>query len=134
MSGCVHIHNKKKITQSLVTKGLGDTISTAKFEYSINFTGHKQNFFNSTLNGRNSYLLVNGLKIYDFKANNSELFANPLCSGNISKDFSVPNMKETGLNGYVYDFSVDYFDISFNNITDIHEYLMKKKKTNKQKM
>ena len=90
-------------------------------------------FFNSTLNGRNSYLLVNGLKIYHFKANNSELFANPLCSGNISKDFSVPNMKKTGINGYVYDFSVDYFDISFNNIIDIHEYLMKKNKKQKKK-
>ena len=45
MSGYVHIHNKKKITQSLVTKGLDNIISTAKVEYSINFTAHKQNFF-----------------------------------------------------------------------------------------
>ena len=35
------------------------------------------------------------------------------------------NMKETGLNGYVYDFAVDYFDISVNNILNIHKYLMK---------
>ena len=35
-------------------------------------------------------------------------------------------MKETGLNGYVYDFSLDYFDISVNNIIDIHRCLMKK--------
>ena len=34
--------------------------------------------------------------------------ASPLCLENISKDFSVDNMKKTGLNGYVYDFSVDY--------------------------
>ena len=26
----------------------------------------------------------------------------------ISKDWSVDNMKNAGLNGYVYDFSVDY--------------------------
>ena len=26
----------------------------------------------------------------------------------ISKDWSVDNMKDTGLNGYVYDFSFDY--------------------------
>ena len=26
----------------------------------------------------------------------------------ISKDWSADNMKNTGLNGYVYDFSVDY--------------------------
>ena len=32
----------------------------------------------------------------------------PLCSGNISRDFSVTNMKKTGLFGYVYHFSVYY--------------------------
>ena len=35
-------------------------------------------------------------------------------------------MKEIGLNEYVYEFSFDYFDISVNNIIDIHKYLMKK--------
>ena len=32
----------------------------------------------------------------------------PSLLGNISKEFSVDNRKKTGLNGYVYDFSVDY--------------------------
>ena len=45
---------------------------------------------------------------------------------NISKDFSVVNMKKTGLNGYVYDFSVDYNAIAVDDILDIHKYLMKK--------
>ena len=35
-------------------------------------------------------------------------------------------MKETGLNGCVYDFSIHYFDVFINNIIDIHKYLMKK--------
>ena len=35
-------------------------------------------------------------------------------------------MKKTGLNGYVYDFSVDYDAIAVDDILDIHEYLMKK--------
>ena len=35
-------------------------------------------------------------------------------------------MKNTGLNGYVYDFSVDYNAIAFNDILDIHKNLMKK--------
>ena len=30
-----------------------------------------------------------------------------LCLGNISGDWTEDNMKKTGLNGYVYDFSVD---------------------------
>ena len=34
--------------------------------------------------------------------------ATPLCLGNILKDWSPDNMKKTGFNGYVYDFSVDY--------------------------
>ena len=43
--------------------------------------------------------------------------------GNISKDFSVNNLKETGLNGYVYDFSVYYFSIDVGAIQDIYKYL-----------
>ena len=35
-------------------------------------------------------------------------------------------MKETGLNGYVYDFSVDYDAIADDDILDIQKYLMKK--------
>ena len=36
-------------------------------------------------------------------------------------------MKNIGLNGYVYDFSVDYDAIAIADILDIHKYLMKKK-------
>ena len=35
-------------------------------------------------------------------------------------------MKKTGLNEYVYDFSVDYNAIAVGNILDIHNYLMEK--------
>ena len=35
-------------------------------------------------------------------------------------------MKNTGLNGYVYDCSVDYSAIAVDDILDIHKYLMKK--------
>ena len=35
-------------------------------------------------------------------------------------------MKKTGLNEYVYDFSVDYNAISVDDILDIDKYLMKK--------
>ena len=71
--------------------------------------------------------MVNGTEIYNFKAKDSEIVASPLCLGNISKDFSVDNMKKkTGLNGYVYDFSVDYDAIAVDEILDIHMYLMGK--------
>ena len=77
-------------------------------------------------NGTNSYLFVNSTVIIKFKAKDSNIIATPLCLGNISKDRSVDNMKDTGLNGYVYDFSVDYGAISVDDIKDIHKYLMKK--------
>ena len=35
-------------------------------------------------------------------------------------------MKKTGLNGYIYDFSIDYDVIAVDDILDIHNYLMKK--------
>ena len=61
-------------------------------------------------------------KVKDF-----EIAATPLCLGNIPKNWSVDNMKKTELNGYVYDFSVDYDAIPVDDILDIHNYLMKKK-------
>ena len=35
-------------------------------------------------------------------------------------------MKKTGFNGYVYDFSIDYYAVAVNDIKVIHKYLMKK--------
>ena len=35
-------------------------------------------------------------------------------------------MRNTGLSGYVYDFSVDYGATAVDGIKDIHKYLMKK--------
>ena len=72
-------------------------------------------------------MFVNGTEIPKFKAKDSEIAASPLCLGNISKDWSVDNMKKTGFTVYVNDFSVGYDDIKVDNIKDIHMYLMKKK-------
>ena len=36
-------------------------------------------------------------------------------------------MKKTGLTGYVYDFSVDYYATDIDDIKNIYKYLMKKK-------
>ena len=84
----------------------------------INFTVAKKKFCLSLhYNRANSYLFVNGTEIYKFKAKDSEIIATSLCLGNISKDWSVDNMKKTGFN--VYDFSVDYDAIAVDNILDI---------------
>ena len=100
---------------------------TAEKMYSINFTVTKKKFCLSLhYNGTNSYLFVNGRKIVKFKVKDSEIVAIPLCLGNISKDWSVDNMKKTGFTGYIYDFSVDYDAIAVDDIKGIHKYLMKK--------
>ena len=54
------------------------------------------------------------------------IVAYPLHLGNISKDWSVDNMKKTGLNEYIYYFGVDYNAIIVADILDIHKYLIKK--------
>ena len=88
--------------------------------YSINFTATKNEFCLSLhYNRANSYLFVSGTVIYKFKAKDSEIVTSPLCLGNISKDWSTGNLKKTGFNGYVYDFSVDYDATNVDDIKDI---------------
>ena len=95
--------------------------------YPINFAEHNKKFCLSLhYNGANSYLFVNGKEIHKFKAKDSEIVASPLCLGNILKDWTVDNMKKTGLNGSVYDLSVDYDAIAVDDVLDIQNYLMKK--------
>ena len=129
MSLSPNINNKKKdilILSKGPVQGLEHTLTAQKL-YSIDFTKNNTKFCLSLhYNGASSYLFVNGIEIIKFKANVSEIVAGPLCLGNISKDFSVNNMKKTRLNGYVYNFSVDYDATAVDDILDIYEYLMKK--------
>ena len=131
MSFSVHVGNKNK---DILILGRGPTQSlehtlTAEKIYSINFTVTKKKFCLSLhYNGRISYLFVNGKEIHKFKAKDSEIVVTPLCSGNILKDWSVDNMKKTGFNDYVYDFSVGYDAIAVDDILYIYKYLMKKKR------
>ena len=76
------------------TQWLEHTISAKKI-YLINFTEHNKKFCLSLhCNGANSYLFVNGKEIHKFKAKDSEIVVTPLSLGNISKDWSVDNMKK----------------------------------------
>ena len=111
MSCSVHVDNKKKyifVFGKGPTQGLEHTLTAEKM-HSINFTVTRKKFcLTLHLNGANSYVLVNGTEIHKFKAKDSEIAATPLCIGNISKDWSVDNMKRTWLHSHVFDFSVDY--------------------------
>ena len=130
MSSSVHVDHKKQdmlILGEGPTQGLDGTTLTAEKKYSMNFTENNKKFCSSLhYNGANSYLFVNGTEIHKLKIKDSEIVATSLCLGNISKNFSIDNMKTTGLNGHVYDFSVDYDATAVDNILGIHKYLIKK--------
>ena len=91
--------NDKKYNILLLGKefvqGINGTTIYAEKLYSINFTEKNKTFcLRLHYNGANSYLFVNGTEIHKFKAKDSEIVASPLCLGNISKAFSVDNMKK----------------------------------------
>ena len=130
MSSSVHANKRIKNTVVLgkdFIQGLDNTTIYAEKLYSISFTKTNTKFCLSVhYNKASSYLFVNGTEIHKFKAKGSEIVVTPLCLGNISKDFSADNMKKIGLNGYVYNFSVDYDAIAVDDILNIHKNLMEK--------
>ena len=77
MSSSVHIDNKKKDNLILgkgPTQGLDDTTLSAEAQYSISFSRSNWKCCLSLhCNRSNSFLFVNTTKIYQFKANDSEL-------------------------------------------------------------
>ena len=126
MSSSVHINKKKKYILILgkgAKQRLDDTTLTADAQYSIKFSRSNRKFCLSLhYNGSYSFLFVNATKMYQFKTNYSRKY----CLENISKDFTANNMEKTGLNGYIYEFSLDYNTTDTSNIINIHKYLMKK--------
>ena len=63
--------------------------------------------------------------MYQSKAKDSEIKDYALCLSNISKDFTIENMKNSGLKESVNFVSVDNHSIDSNGILDVHKYLMK---------
>ena len=115
MALLVHIDNKKKYILTLregPTDGLDDTVLAPEKEYSISFTEQQKKFSLSLhYNGVNSYLFVNDAETYKFKVKDYKINVVSLYLGGVSKDFSVYNMKKTGLYGHIYDFQVHYDSI-----------------------
>ena len=130
MSSSVHVDNKEKdilILYEGPAQGLDDTTLTAEAKYPINFTQSRKRFVLSLhYNGSNSFLFVNAAKAFKFKAKNSEIKDYTLCLGNVSKDFTINNMKKNRIKGNVKFFSVDFNPIDTNDILDLHKYLMKR--------
>ena len=92
----MHIDNENKdilILGEGPTQELDDATLTAEAKYPVNF---KQTGFLLSLhyNRINSLLFVNATKIYHFSAKDSEIKDYTLVLSNISKDFTVNNMKK----------------------------------------
>ena len=92
---------------------------TQKKIYYRNFTNLGHKFVLSLhYNGNNSYLYVNG---------NQELVKEKLCLGNLSDQWTTSESEKTGLHGKIYDFVVDYEQITGTvKIVDMHRYLINK--------
>ena len=97
MTSSVHANNKKKdilILDKGHTKGLYNTSLRSEAKHSINFSRSERKFCLSFhYNGSNSFLYVHATKIHQFKAKDSEIKRYRLLLVNISKDFSVDNIK-----------------------------------------
>ena len=97
MSSSAHTNNKGKgtsILDKVQTQGLDNTTLTAETKYPTNFTQSGKRFvFSLHYNGSNS-LFVNATKVYQFKAKDSEIKDYALCLGNVSKDFTINNLKK----------------------------------------
>ena len=82
----MHIDNKNKNILILVagpTSGLDNTTITTGDKYSINFTKSGKTFALSLhYNGSNSSLLVNAVKICQFKTKDADIKPYPLFLGN----------------------------------------------------
>lgn len=135
MSNTNHSDNRGKnilILGREPTQGLIESSLTAEKMYSINFTETNKKFCLSLhYNGNNSYLFVNGVEVFKFKALTGYIEThNGICLGNVSKDWNVTNMKATSLKGNVYEFSCGYDTVTIDDIKNIHAYLMKKHNIN----
>ena len=130
LSSSVHTNNRANNILVLgkdFIQGINGTTIYAEKMYSTNFTMTNKKFcLNLHYNDDRSYLFVNGKETINFKAKDSKILPDPLCLGNVSKNFSPLNATNTGLYGYIYDFSVDYKAITNDKIHDIRRYLMEK--------
>ena len=129
MGSSGNVDNRKKdilILGKGPAQGLDDTALTAEKKYAINVSEQQKKFCYDYYNCANIYFFINDVKIYKFKAKDSETNAAQLCLGTVSKDFSTNNLEKTRLYRYVYDFSVDFNCNDADDILDIHKYLIKK--------
>ena len=131
MSFSVHATNRANhiyLMGTGLTQGINDTTIYAEKNFYRNFTDFSKKFVLSLhYNGDDSYLFVNGRQELKFKCKTDELVKEKLCIGNLSDQWTTRESEKTGLYGNIYDFVVDYEQISgVKPICDMHRYLMTK--------
>ena len=135
MSSSVHatnIANHIYLMGTGLTQGINDTTIYAEKNFYRNFTDFGKKFVLSLhYNGDNSYLFVNGRQELKFKAKTDQLVKEKICIGNLSDQWTTSESEKTGVYGKIYDFVVDYEQISgVKAIYDMHRYLITKHNIN----
>ena len=135
MSFSVHATNRANhiyLMGTGLTQGINDTTIYAEKNFFRNFRDFGKKFVLSLhYNGDNSYLFVNGRQELKFKAKTDQLVKEKLCIGNLSDQWTTSKSEKTGVYGKIYDFVVDYEQISgVKAIYDMHRYLITKHNIN----
>ena len=119
----MYIKNKNKnilVLSKEPTHVLDNATLTTDDKYPINFKQSGKRFvLNLHYIGSNSFLFANATKIYQFKAKDPEIKPSLLRLGNISKDFTIDDMKKAGLKRNVKLACVDYNAIDISSMSDI---------------
>ena len=131
MNFSVHATNRVNniyVMDTGLTQGINDTTIYAEKNFYKNFADFGKKFMLSLhYNGDDSYLFVNGRQELKFKAKTDQLVQEKLCIGNLSDQWTTNESEKTGLYGKIYDFVVDYEEITgVKTIYDMHRYLMTK--------
>ena len=131
MSFSVHAINRANhiyLMGTGLTQGINDTTIYAEKNFYRNFRDFGKKFMLSLhYNGNDSYLFVNGGQELKFKAKTDQLVKEKLCIRSLSDQWTTSESEKTGLYGKIYDFVVDYEQISgVKAIYDMHRYLMTK--------
>ena len=116
------------IEQTGLAQGINDITVYAEKNFNRNFTDPGKKFVLSLhYNNDDSYLFVNGRHELKFKCKTDQLVKEKLFIGNLSNQWTTSESEKTGLFGKIYDFVVDYEQISgVKAIYDMHRYLMTK--------
>ena len=102
---------------------ISNTTIQAKCELKTNCILPPKFILSVHYNGDDSYLFVNNVQQYKFKAKDSEIKTRKLCLGGFSNDSSLSDLTAISK---IYHFYVDYQLATTDKIQKIHKYLMKK--------